>query len=447
MSTDATRIPQFLAMLALLMACMPSMPQVTAFQVANPNSKSESYKMYDDSRALLIGISKYRDSSWGPLDTIPKEVGLIKEALLRQGFQENKMQVVISSDGALSGEKLRTIIRSFVVQNVGRDTRMLLFFAGHGWTDGEYTGYLVPANSPSEASPDFKANLVSMSEIVEWSRQSRAKHMLFIFDSCFSGAVFLTRSNLKPNQLFLADADRPVRQFLTSGSATDSVPAKSDFAQKLIEGLNGAADVYPDGVVTANELGYWLKSSITPLGKQTPQYGSSPYSDYRYGDTVFNRLTTDASLQLPQKERSKEMAGTRGSNLSALGEPTHRAQSAFNGLEVIYYEKIGDAGGITRALDAAEIPFSKTRASRPQEEQTNGIACGPKVPIEAVRTLALALVHKGVKLNAIFPYANPSLKPYRLEILTTPQRTGPGLRVWTPEGITGEQIQALAACG
>lgn len=423
----------FLALIGITLLAFPYASPAFAQQF-KIESNVGPYKVYDQSKALIIGMSRYK--FWDILETVPSEIDAVKTALQNQGIND------ISVVWDLKGVELGQTLKKFVVQDVVRDTRMVVYYAGHGWTDGRYSGFIVPADNPLEGDAGFRDNLVSMEDISNWSKLSKAKHMLFVFDSCFSGAVFLTRSNLKPSELFLQDADVPVRQFITSGSATDQVPSRSDFAEKFVLGLNGAADVYADGVVTANELGYWLKKEISALGRQTPQYGSSAVPGFSHGDVLFRSLGAPSVVQTKIPLRPGR-DGTRSATIRKIGIPEDPGLSLFRGIDILYFQKVADASSIVNALDAKRIPFMKTRAVLPESMKSNAIVCGRDVPVEAIKELALTLIHGGVQLRAIFAYEK--LKPGRMEILSYagPRR---GLMAKGNEGISLEQIASLTSC-
>jgi hypothetical protein len=408
------------------------------------NSIAGPQKIYNESRALVIGLSDYENKlDWVPLPSVPTEVKNVGDALRMNGFD-------VETTLNLSSSEIQDKLKSFLFQNTDRDTRIVVYFAGHGWTDGQSTGYIVPTDAPGEGKDGFLAKLVSMQQIMDWSYSSRAKHILFIFDSCFSGAVFLTRSNLKPSELVLRDADRVVRQFITSGSATDAVPALSDFAPKFIDGLRGAADIYRDGVVTGNELGYWLKNEIAALGKQTPQFGSSPLTKFRFGDMLFRPLADIESAIAVEDQKPIKLvaAGTnlgRGASVRSLGEPASQKAGVFNGLEVFYYEKLADGSRIRDALDKREIPYVRTRASLPDKFEANAIACGPDIPIDSLKALALALIEDGVPIRAIFRFRDPAVKPKRLEVVSLTKDAAGSELLATPP-LTVEQIAQLQNC-
>jgi hypothetical protein len=60
----------------------------------------------------------------------------------------------------------------------------------------------------------------------------------------------------------------PVRQFLSSGDAGQTVSDDGTFARLFVEAINGQrrADLNNDGYVTANEMGSFLIDSISNYG-------------------------------------------------------------------------------------------------------------------------------------------------------------------------------------
>lgn len=55
---------------------------------------------------------------------------------------------------------------------------------------------------------------------------------------------------------------KPVRQFITSGSADETVPDRSIFLSQFLEALDGEADVNEDGYITASELCEFLFQKV-----------------------------------------------------------------------------------------------------------------------------------------------------------------------------------------
>ncbi len=128
---------------------------------------------------------------------------------------------------------------------------------------------------------------MSMQEIEVYAKNTSAKHVLFMFDSCFAGSVFLaTRAAPSYIEVF---TEEPVRQFITSGSAEQEVPDISIFRRAFIDALAGSADFDKDCYLTGSELGTYIQKRTAEdwKGELTPQYGKLQDPNLNKGDFVF----------------------------------------------------------------------------------------------------------------------------------------------------------------
>jgi formylglycine-generating enzyme required for sulfatase activity len=164
-------------------------------------------------------------------------------------------------------------------------------------------GYLIPADAPRpEAGGRFKLKALSMRRFGEWVREARSKHVLAVFDSCFSGTIFKT-SRSKPPSAVTRSATLPVRQFLTAGDADQEVLDDGRFRKLFIRALKREepADLNRDGYLTGSELGMYLTDRLTNLteSRQTPRYGKLLDEDYDRGDFVFLLAGGDSVITRP----------------------------------------------------------------------------------------------------------------------------------------------------
>ncbi|MDG4889732.1 caspase family protein [Mesorhizobium sp. WSM4887] len=418
---------------------------------AHDGGKAVSYTMYNESYALVVGASKYTAPDWDKLTIVPDETELVKKELESQGFD---VKVVNDPDS----DTLLKSIREFFRTPHPRDTRMLFYYSGHGYTSKtDHMGYIVPVDTPDRDGTDFYNKLVSLQEIRGMLPFGRAKHVLLVFDSCFSGYIFKLRRNSRPSpdEIYLNDIDRPGRQFITSGDEDEAVPDKLDFAQAFASGIDGMADLNHDTITTASELGYYLKKQIKPKKLQSPQYGVDPgdkeRNEFFNGDMVF---VSDSTQQSPPDASTKvaaieptgaQLPGPRGANLRGLGDPESHEADVFKGVEVLYYRKLTDNKLVTDALENAHIPYSVTAADLPDEFVTNGIACGPDVPLPALKALAKQLIAANVPLRKIIRFRKPSEKPFRLEVLAITKEAA-GIQALDSPPLTIDQIDKLTTC-
>ena len=253
------------------------------------DSSGREVIVYKESHALVIWAGDYQH--WDKLNNIEDEAKDVVTALKRQGFE---VTVVANPTGQTLKRAMETFIANY---GFTPDNRLVIFFSGHGYTRKKTKGYLVPIDAPDPASNSqsqqaFLKVALDMEQVESWARQMEAKHVLFVFDSCFSGTIFKQRSSSEKPLYIQSVMNKPVRQFLTAGDADQRVPAKSVFTPLFIHALEGEADVINrDGYVTGNELGNYLKQNLSDYTKtQTPQFGTIRDPDLDQGDIVFRAL-------------------------------------------------------------------------------------------------------------------------------------------------------------
>jgi hypothetical protein len=145
-----------------------------------------------------------------------------------------------------------------------------------------------------------------MKDIEAYSLRIRSKHLLMLFDSCFSGSLF-SMVRAVPEDIS-EKSSQPVRQYITAGTEEEQVPDKSMFKRSLLVGLKGDADLTRDGYITGSELGMYLSSKVVKYtnGKQHPQYGKINNPELDRGDFVFVPLKVRQKEIEEDKKRQKE---------------------------------------------------------------------------------------------------------------------------------------------
>ncbi len=258
---------------------------------------------YNDSHALIIGNGAYPiKNGWKPLPGVVNDVKEVAEVLERHGFN-----VTLKID--LTKAAFRRAFSDFIYES-GKDTnnRLLFYYAGHGYTTksaiGEDIGYLVMLDTPHpENAGEFDLYSIDMVKFVSDSKKIHAKHVLFMFDSRFSGTIL----NLQNKDIPLPITERignPVRQFITAGRADEPVPSRSVFKKAFLNLLEGrVAEPLPDGYLTGVELADYLYRTVPTLPEgQHPQHGKILDPQLNTGDFVFvlpqNKHQERSSIEL-----------------------------------------------------------------------------------------------------------------------------------------------------
>lgn len=246
-----------------------------------PQSVPEDIRKLLDHRghALLIGVSDY-SSGWDKLPGVKDDLRKLEEGL-KASFET--VEIVPNP----TVDQIRFKIRNFLMGQWNKaNERLLIYYSGHGFTDqNPYSrkkeGYITGIDTPLYIPADGRAtaNAMPFDEVVYWSGKSNARHVLMVFDSCFSGSLFASKSGPPAAAQYEFDSVQnrlrfPIRYVITAGRGNETVSAGSIFADSLLRGLRGEADFSHKGIVAADQLGVYLSTEVPRLsgGRQTPQY-------------------------------------------------------------------------------------------------------------------------------------------------------------------------------
>jgi len=259
--------------------------------------------LYKASYALVIGNGNYKNG-WDILPGAIRDAEEVAAALRKTGFN-----VTLKTD--ITKNTFDKTLNEFSIRYGKKESsRLLFYYSGHGFSQkmvtGEDLGYLVMTDSPlpEKDMVGFELRNVDMASIITQAKKIRSRHVLFMFDSCFSGSILNLRDRVVPQSI--SDNIRyPVRQFITAGRANEPVPDQSVFKQAFLDILEGRdREPVPDGYLTGEELGLYLKTKVPEYNPaQHPQYGKIRDPKLDKGDFVFVlNNTKQMPVNLPSSE-------------------------------------------------------------------------------------------------------------------------------------------------
>ncbi len=231
--------------------------------------------------AILVGISRYADSGFPKLDGPPHDVELMKAWLLDPdggGLDKANVRIVESMDPLPDAPPLSTpptshhFLTSFfslVFDQAGKpiprkDSRLYLYFSGHGYGKKGEGGFLVC----QDTKPENPEGGYRMNSLLDEFYRSSIPEIVVILDCCHSG--------------FLGDVDffdqesTNIRKGVTLLSASRYNELAVErygqgvFTKILCEGLQGGA-VDKWGNVTAANLYALAERSLSPW-EQRPTF-------------------------------------------------------------------------------------------------------------------------------------------------------------------------------
>jgi hypothetical protein len=254
-------------------------------------------------RVLIIGLSQYADRTWPALKG-QRDAERVQRMFIDRGLSPRSITMAAPVPG--SEPSLEEIIVRFGEQlppDAKADARVVVYIAGHGYsTDG--SGYLVTpdAPDPSENPTEFKLKAIPVTTLLSRVAAFHAAHVLLILDACFSGLALESMPRERfPHPPPSRDEAR-VLQVITAGSAGQTVADDGRFAELIVSGLVGAADLNFDGWISGTELGMYLRLRMTEIsgGRQIPTFGNIILGhELTEGENWF------ASAQLPLQAASR----------------------------------------------------------------------------------------------------------------------------------------------
>ena len=269
-------------------------PGIPGFKVVTRHG--EKINIYKDYHALVMGVGSYK--KWPELANAVSDAKEVATSLKNLGFH---VKLVLDP----TYKEMKSALKEMMFKMGSEvDRAVLFYYAGHGYTqtlpDKTRMGYLIPTDCPhlEEDSVGFATHAVSMKEIESATLKISSRHVMMLFDSCFSMSLFALFRAV-PDDITKKSA-RPVRQFISAGRENESMPEKSIFKRCFLKGLYGDADSNDDGFITGSELGMYLQQSVSDYTKrrQHPQYAKINNPDFDTGDFIF----------VPLRIRQKQVA-------------------------------------------------------------------------------------------------------------------------------------------
>jgi formylglycine-generating enzyme required for sulfatase activity len=281
----------FSKLILLFLLTLPTFPSpVAAEGISVVSREGQSLYLYKDYYALVVGVGNY--DKWPDLPNAAGDAGDVSSFLKQKGFE-----VTLLSDP--DSQELKKALNDLVYKaGQERERGIVFYFAGHGTTqtlsDGAGLGWIIPRDCPllRDDPEGFSTSAISMEAIETYSREILSRHVLMIFDSSFSGAVFSLESPVL--EAITEKSGLPVRQYIIAGKEGEPAPDKGMIKRFLLKGLKGDADLIYDGYITGSELAVYLTNTVTKNsgGRLNLQYGKFKHMALARGDFVFRFVET-----------------------------------------------------------------------------------------------------------------------------------------------------------
>jgi hypothetical protein len=226
--------------------------------------------------ALLIGNNGYRQLP--KLRSAGSDVAAVATVLRdRYRFETTILEDASRDDVLLALERYR--------RELGANDNLLIYYAGHGWLDEDADeGYWLPV----DASPDSSINWIPNATLTSSFKAIRAKHVLVVADSCYSGKLtrgIAVRANRPPDYIKRMSEKR-ARMVISSGGLEPVLDGgrgnHSVFAAAFLDALREN-----DGVIDTTSLFSKIRRDVMLHAEQTPELADIRKSGHEGGDFLF----------------------------------------------------------------------------------------------------------------------------------------------------------------
>ncbi len=234
-----------------------------------------SLRYFPEDWALIIGIEDY-----DRLPSVPyarKDARFVHDYFNRiLGVPQENIITLIDHDATKA--RIQNYLKQYISSNVGNDTRLYIYFAGHGMPVGKKgEPYLVPFDADIRFIEETGYKLNAFFHDLE---QLSTKRVFVFFDTCFNGMasrseeMLITYNQQVPVKF---ESVKPLTNSIIFFSGTS--PGETNHAFDRLEhglftfyllwGLNGKADTDGDGWTSVDEIYGFVYRNVKEESRRT----------------------------------------------------------------------------------------------------------------------------------------------------------------------------------
>ncbi|MBX9788770.1 MAG: caspase family protein [Pirellulales bacterium] len=238
--------------------------------------------------AVLIGAAKYE--KWPQLRYTVNDCEQLRQTLTERGGFGNWQLTMLTDDNEYSRPTRAAVMEQLqsVLNRVGPDDEVLVFFSGHGCQDDQGRLYLATLDCDPESPAETGVPIL-------WLREQlatcKAKFKLLILDACHAGSEKGEGDKGVAAQQLGKPFDSPeLNSVVTLASSRDNESSQewdekqqSLFTYWLNQGLKGHADENGDGAIDIDELNKYVHRNVTHTAEKRFHRQQTPVRIVRSG--------------------------------------------------------------------------------------------------------------------------------------------------------------------
>jgi uncharacterized caspase-like protein len=231
--------------------------------------------------AVVIGINQYQNKR--NLKYAVNDATAFKNYLTEYIGVLEKNLFFLTDQNATRGN-IQSLLGTKLRRKASKEDTVFIFYAGHGAAetdpanpDGDgFEKYLLPYDAKLD---DLYSTAIAMREIKNIFQRIRSDRLIFIADTCFSGAsggrtMVASKARASLSEKFFERISKGKGRVIISSSSANEISKEDDklkhgiFTYYLLEGLKGKADNDGDGIITVGEIFSYLSQKVPEASGQ-----------------------------------------------------------------------------------------------------------------------------------------------------------------------------------
>jgi hypothetical protein len=238
-------------------------------------------KAFGEVWVVIIGINQYsnvRKLKYAVNDAI----GFRKYVRKYLGITHDHIFFLIDQHATKS--RIENQLGTQLKRKAAKEDTVIIFYAGHGAVEADPTNpdgdgfekYLLPYDADLN---DLYSTSISMDDIEKIFQRIRSERLIFIADTCYSGAaggrsLIATNTRANLSDRFYERISKGKGRVIISSCSANEVSKEDDnlqhgvFSYYMLEGLKGEADQDDDGIISVSELFSYLSRKVPEASGQ-----------------------------------------------------------------------------------------------------------------------------------------------------------------------------------
>ncbi len=285
-------------------------------------------------RALIIGINDYKDPKIPDLETAVNDARAMAELLgKRYGF---KVKLLLNRKA--TRKAIYRALRN-LASSTKPDDSILIYYAGHGDLDRTYDdGWWIPADAKGGDPLTYLDNV----QVQKSMRSMKARHVLLISDSCYSGTLFgqaRAMPQVIDDKYYLNLYNEKSRWGMTSGNKTPVSDAgtggHSVFAYQLLKELRQNEKPY----ISTQEIYTRIAPIVSNNSEQMPLCRPVRNTGGQGGEFVF---VASVGKTIPVEAESAQLPSEDGVSFDDILKASETKRKAVEKWEKWQQSREGD---------------------------------------------------------------------------------------------------------